>query len=255
MKVNFDKEGFIRELLINKKNVIFPWGIETADSKGFFSLNEEGVRQKIISKNFHLKNKRLVGKIKARLPFSLWELKIDESFNKKIIRKHELTCKENCQFNDFVSRFVFRKEFVKEVEIAGKKLIHRDTRFKYEYPVKSVKVSLKGGGKIIINLKKYKTIKFLEPTIYVRDLKDRWIVHIRLFPKNPEIKQIKITRKSFNKALPQRFSDLILRSKRIKEFLWYRGRTKRFSPINAMGLVLAKKGDVLMLETEVRYVP
>ena len=91
--------------------------------------------------------------------------------------------------------------------------------------------------------------------MYARDIKNEWVVHARLFPINPGTRQIKILRKWYDKAIPKKTSDFLLSIKPLHDFLWYRGEKKGYFPISAYGLVLGKKGDILSLETEVKYTP
>lgn len=251
MNAIFSNKGYIKELNINNQNIILPWGVETSDSSGFFTLNEEGCRQKIVKKDSRISKNSISIIIEARLPHSHWELNIDESIrDKSITRINRLTCLEDCQFNDFVSRFRFKKEFVKSIEIANKKLIHKDSNIYNQYPVKKVVVNLVSGKKIEIKIKSYKTIQGLEPVIYARDSGNEWVIHARLFPKDPKIKQIKILRQWYNRAIPQWISNILLKIKPIYNFLWYRGERKGYFPIGAYGLVKGKKGDILELKME-----
>ena len=252
MKTQFSKEGYIEKFFIDKKNIIYPWGIETSDSAGFFSLNENSCRQKVLSKKIKIKNKMLSGEIESKLPHSHWKLIIDEKISEnKIQRNNRLVCLDDCEFNDFVSRFRFQKEFINSVEIAGKKLFHKSSNIYYQFPTKKVILNLNSGKKIMIELKSYKTIPGLEPVIYARDFGEEWIIHARLFPKSPKIKQIKILRDWYNKAIPQYISNILLKIKPLYSFLWYRGERKGYFPIGAYGLVKGKKGDILELVSEI----
>lgn len=253
MKIGFSKNGFIDSLKIRKKNIILPWGIETSDSSGFFTLNEKGCREKIISKEIVKKNNQISGEVTIKLPHSLWALSIKESFKKnEIIRLNKLTCLENSEFNDFVSRFRIKKEFVESVDIAGKKLFHNSSNIYHQYPVKKVILNLISGEKIILKIISYKTIKDLIPVMYARDSGNEWVIHARLFPKNPKIKQIKILRTWYNKAIPQWMSNVLLKIKPFHNFLWYRGERRGYFPIGAYGLVKGNKGDVLELVTSLK---
>jgi len=253
MKPVFSKKGYVEKIYLGRNNIILPWGIETSDSKGFFTLNKKGCREKIIKEEIKKNNDSILGFIKAELPNSKWRININEKyFKKKILRKNKLTCLSNCEFNDFVSRFRFKKEFIKSVEISGKKLFHKNSNIYYQFPVKEVIINLVNGQKLKIKINSVKTIEGLVPVMYVRDSLNEWVIHARLFPKNPKIKQIKILRSWYNKAIPQGISNLLLSIKPIYNFLWYRGERKGYFPIGAYGLVKGKRGDVLELETEVR---
>lgn len=253
MKAKFSKKGYLEKFYFKKENIILPWGVETSDSSGFFTLNEKGCRQRIIKKNLGVSEKSIKGFLEVELPHSHWKLEISEQFNQnKIKRKNTLLCLEDSEFNDFVSRFRFKKEFIKSVEIAEKKLFHKNSNIYYQFPVKEVLLNLKNKKRISIKINSYKTIHGLVPIMYARDSGDEWVVHARLFPANPDKKQIKILRDWYNKAIPQGISDVLLSIKPIYNFLWYRGERKGYFPIGAYGLVKAKKGDVLELITEVK---
>jgi len=257
MEIKFSKEGFLEELKINKENIINSWGIETSDSSGFFSLNEKGCRQKIIEKKFQKTKNKIKGHIETKLPFSHWKIYVEE-FQKtknKIIRKNKLVCLEDSEFSDFVSRFRFKKDFIKNVEIGNKKLTHKKSNIYYQHPVKKVVLNLKSGGRIQIELNNFKTIGELKPVLYARDFKEEWIIHVRLFPVNPKIKQIRICRSWYNKAIPKKIAKPFLAILPLRKFLWYRGEKKGGFPLGAYGLVLGKKGEILNLETEFTYFP
>ena len=157
MKTKFSKNGFVEELTLKDINIISPWGIETSDSAGFFSLNEKGCRQEIINKQFILSKNSLLGEIEVKLPKSHWKLEINESYTKTTIsRSNKLVCLEDSEFNDFVSRFRFKKEFIDYVEINGERLIHKNSNLYYQYPVRDIKINLL--IKLLLVLNHYKIL-------------------------------------------------------------------------------------------------
>lgn len=254
MRVVFSEDGFLEKLVVNGENIVLPWGVEASDSGGFFSLNEQSNKTRIVVRKLSLQESGVKGFLKVKLPFSYWQLFIEEKYVKnRILRKNMLVCLEDSQFNDFVSRFRFKKNFIRSVEINGSELVHSDSRIYYQHPVDHVVLNLVSGGKIVIRIKSFKTVKGLVPMMYARDVLDEWVIHARLFPSNPDIEQIRILRSWYDKAIPQWISNCLLAIKPLRNFLWYKSERDGYFPISAYGLVLSKKGDSLGFETEVKF--
>jgi hypothetical protein len=182
-----------------------------------------------------------------------WKLDITEELkDDRIIRDHQLITLEDSWFMDFVSRFQFKKEFFDKVIIGNRELIHRNTNLYYQYPVDEVELSGKDLD-IIIKAKETITIEKFKLNMYARDYPGLWIIHARLMPKKWDNEIIKICCSWYNRAIPQRISDALLSSRRIKNFLWYRGERKQPGfPLNAYAVVKLNKGEKLQLKTEVK---
>ena len=74
------EQGVIRELLVDGDNIIRPWGVETADSSGFFSLeNSVGYRHLREFEAFHADDKQSDSELVVRMPEGRWRLHLNES--------------------------------------------------------------------------------------------------------------------------------------------------------------------------------
>lgn len=254
MKVKFSKKGNIEKLIINNKNIIYPWGFESSDSAGFFSVTAKGWRCSVISKKVRSNNILNIATYHVKLPFSEWILYIKEKIiGNKIIRNHTIKCLENSEFNDVVSRFRFKSKYVEWVKLGTKKIFHRNSRLYHQHPVNSIIIKTNMGYLISIKIKKYNSDNQLQPVMYARDISKEWVIHARLFPKKPKLYQIKICKKWYNKAIPQNISNFLLKNGVIKNFLLYRAERKTPGfPINVYGLAKYKEGSTLNLVTETK---
>lgn len=251
------EKNVISKLYVNSKNIIYPWGFETADSSAFYSLEDGfGYRYKIITQDIEFSDKHYKAKIVTKMKEGKWELNIDDriSNNKTIERKVEAITLEDSFFMDFVMRFRFKKEFIEYVKVADKVYYHNNTNVYYQYPVD--KIFLKG-KEFDIDLTVEDSIvpDKMQPVIYVRDNLDEWIVHIRMIPKEWDKEVIKIcTRWAGTRPLPQKLSNILLKWKWLREQLWYRGERnpykcrlfRRFINPCAFGMVKIEKDSKLM---------
>lgn len=249
-------KNVISELYYDSVNLIKPWGIETADSSAFFSL-EKGVgwRNTRYFEKYEVSDDQYKANVVCGMKEGMWELNVDDCICKNgVIRKaHAVTHKDSI-FMDFVMRFRFKKEFIEYAEIAGEKYIHRNTNVYYQYPVDMVFLQGKGFGIRISVLDKIVSEKMM-PVMYVRDHCDEWVVHIRMIPKSWDKEVIKIcTSWAGTRPLPQLISQPLLAIKSLKKALWYRGErapfenrfVRRFLNPAAFAMVRLPKGSSLM---------
>ncbi|WP_312518527.1 hypothetical protein [Anaerospora sp.] len=216
----------ISELYVNGTNIIYPWGFETADSSAFFSL-EAGVgwRHQCLKEFYDSSLDHFTANIVTQMKEGKWELNIAdkiESLN-QVTRFVEAQCHEESIFMDFVMRFRFKKEHFEFAQISGKKIYHKASNVYHQYPVNVVVLS---GNQFDIKIKimDSKVPSQMEPVMYVRDSDNEWVVHVRMLPKIYEKEVIKIcTRWARTRPLPQPLSNLILKNKKLRNFLWYRG--------------------------------
>ena len=106
------EDGIIKELIFDNKNIVKPWGFETADSSAFFSLEKNfGYRYKIISNSSYSNSNINEGTLHVKMKEGSWFLDYkDEIINKNIIKRvYKLTCLEDTFFMDFVTRFRFNR--------------------------------------------------------------------------------------------------------------------------------------------------
>lgn len=263
LKWKIDK-NVIAELYYNGQNIIKPWGFETADSSAFFSLEDGfGYRYKVLEELYEHNDNGFKANLVTQMKEGKWKLNIDDKIEENtIIRKVEAVTLEDTIFMDFVMRFRFKKEFIEYVQIADKTYYHNDTNLYYQYPVD--KVFLKGKGfDIKISVVDKIVPTKMEPVMYVRDNKDEWVVHIRMFPKEWDKEVIKICKNwAKTRPLPQFLSQGILKNKKIKNMLWYSGENnpiknrvlrKLFNPA-AFAMVQVPKGNKLMWNVKMEIV-
>jgi hypothetical protein len=256
------ENGVISKLFVQGENIINPWGFETADSSAFFSL-EEGVgwRYQLLEKQINYDNKKFIANLEIKMKEGRWKLFIrDEIENENLlIRYVEAECLEDTVFMDFVMRFRFKKSFIDYALISNKKIYHNNTNIYYQYPVDNV--LLKGSKfDVKINIVDSLVPLKMKPVMYVRDNHGEWVVHVRMIPKKADKEVIKIcTKWASTRPLPQLLSNMLLKSPKLKKFLWYRGEfapfnsnilLKLFNP-SAFPMVKIEKGSKLMWKVKV----
>ncbi len=246
----------VSEVYLDGHNIINPWGIETADSSAFFSLEEGvGYRHRVIHEKYISDNKNYYANLIVEMYEGKWELNVNDRIidDNMISRKAEILCLEDSFFMDFALRFRFKREFIEYAEIGGNKYYHENSNIYCQYPERSV--FLKGKGfNLTIDVKDLVTAEKMNPVMYVRNRTDEWIVHARMLPKEWDKEVIKLCNPWYRtRPLPQRVSDLLLRSTSIKDSLWYRGEVSpyksklmRFICPSAFPMTKLKKGEKLM---------
>jgi hypothetical protein len=254
------KKNVITEIVLDGNNLINPWGIETADSFAFFSLEEGiGYRYHVIEEKFNAGEKEYTSLSHVKMREGEWKLNTkDELEGNKIIRTAELLCVEDSIFMDFVVRFRFKKEHFNEAQINGKKIIHTKSNVYHQYEVDKAQLT---GADYQVNVRTtYSDCagKF-RPHLYVRDHQDEWVIHARMIPNSSHKNVIKLCSRYFKTMpLPQFITNFILLSDKLKSYLWYRSEhlpyknriMKFFSP-NAFPMIKLQKGQSLKWRVEV----
>jgi hypothetical protein len=263
LKWKIDKNVIFR-LYYKNKNIINPWGIETADSSAFFSLEDGvGYRYEIEKEDYQIDDRSYKAGLTTQMKEGVWKLNIDDKLEENsVIRRVEVTTLEDSMFMDFVMRFRFKKELIEYAQIDNKIYYHNNTNIYHQYPVDSVYLQAKGFGINISVLDKI-VPNTMEPVMYVRDNKDEWIVHVRMVPKEWDKEVIKIcTAWAATRPLPQFISKPLLAIKYVKNALWYRGERapfkniviRRFLNPAAFGMVKVPKGSNLMWHVKMEIV-
>jgi hypothetical protein len=219
--------SFFHEIINMWKN---KWGIEFADARSFFTLKETGqfIAQKTIvetqadtsffsSRNIQLTNGTGV-------------LTIEEQVTSQgIFRAHTFEAQTETLLLDFVSRFVFPKEWFERAMIHGQTIVHEDQNIYYQFPLDAegdqIQFEGKDGGVLIRVLKHSAPISFV-PHIYVRDEPGYWIAHIRFLPCSDKTIVTKLNYSFYNKAIPAIWNRLLLACG-MKRVLLYRGEKKQ----------------------------
>lgn len=246
----------ISELFFNNENVINPWGIETADSSAFFSLEEgKGWRYQILKEDYLLNDKQYRAELITRMKEGLWSLEIKDNISEPncVARKARLNCLEDSFFMDFVMRFRFKKEFIQYAEIAGKRYYHHDTNIYYQYPAEAV--FLKGRDfDVTISVIDKKVPDKMRCYMYVRDRADEWVVHARMLPCQWDKEVLKLCNVwAGTRPLPQVLTNIILKSEKARKRLWYRSESApyknkilRLINPNVFPMVRIGKGEELV---------
>jgi hypothetical protein len=259
------EKNVISKLYVNNKNIIYPWGFETADSSAFYSLEDGfGYRYKTLKQNIKFNDKQYKAEIITNMKEGKWKLNIDDKIidDKIIERRVESITLENSFFMDFVMRFRFKKEFIEYAKIDNKIIYHKNTNIYYQYSVEEV--FLKGKEfDIKIGIIDKIVPEKMQPVMYVRDNNDEWVVHVRMIPKKCDKEVIKIcTRWAGTRPLPQKLSNVLLKWKWLRKQLWYRGEKqpykcrlfRKFINPCAFGMVKIKKGSKLMWKAKLEII-
>lgn len=250
----------VSSLTFQGKQLILPWGVETADSSAFFSMEEGiGYRHEIIAKEeIRTKSSRKT-RIQCRMQEGRWSLEVDERIEgDTIVRRAWLTCLEDTWFLDFVLRFRFLKEHLSTAIIDGKRIPHLDSNIYHQHPVDHVELRGADLGASLHVVDKTHPAS-MTPLMYARDRGDEWIVHARFLPQAGR-EVIKICNGwAGTRPLPDTMSRLFLRFGLVRRSLLYKSERKparsllnRILNLNAYHLVKLERGQELGWEVETR---
>lgn len=247
-------EAVISNIQLEGKNIIRPWGIETADSSAFFSLEPEvGYRYSVNSSNIQTSENSNSYDMKVNMPDGMWHLSGSDILDdNQIIRTCSLTCMEDTKLMDFVVRYRFRKSVFDYSIINGQQIYHNGDNIYHQYKTNHMKLI---GPEFNVEIKVLDSVSptELEPQMYVRDHPDEWTVHARMFPINWDKEIIKLCNSwAGTRPLPGQLTKLLLKSDSLREFLWYRNekrpyknRILRFINPNAFALPEITQGQEL----------
>lgn len=221
----------ISALDFNGSNLIFPWGIEFADSSSFYSLQEGiGLRYREFEKSIHFDQRSYRMDTRIEMCEGKWQLQLDDKIidDQTILRSAVATCLEDAYLMDFVLRFRFNNQYFQRGTIAGRSYTHQNTNVYYQFPTDSVSLD---GEKYAVGIKllDYQAPMNFSPYLYLRDHFDEWVVHARLLPDLPEKTVIKLCNPWYDtKPLPQAVSNALLRIPGLKNALMYRCERKPY---------------------------
>lgn len=248
------KNNVLSTLIVDGDNIINPWGVETADSWAFFSLEKNiGYRYTSSNQKFEKGENYYRTFQEITMKEGRWSLETEDLIiGRKIRRTATLRCLEDSVFMDFVVRFRFKSSFFPVAEIYGKEFCHKSSNIYHQFLAK--KASLRGfEKKIEIKIIEADCAEKFTPNMYVRDHQEEWVVHARMIPKDSDKVVVKLCSKYFKTSpLPNWLSWVLLKIPKLKEYLWYRSEhspyknklAKIFSP-NAFPMVVLNKGAVL----------
>ena len=251
------ESGILTEMYspLFKGNMIHPWGMETADSDAFFSLDTSvGYRYDILAHAHNADEKVNENLFQVKMKEGQWQLKCQDKITTEdcIERSAELTALDDTVLMDFVLRFRFLKDNFSQAMIDDKIINHENSNRYHQYSVREVKL-LGALGSVCISIDEQICTQNFLPQMYVRDRGDEWIIHARMMPVKPHKTVIKLCSRWFRtKALPQFLTNVLLSSGLIRDQLLYRNERNpytalvaRFFNPNAFHMGLLKKGEKL----------
>lgn len=253
-------KNVIYELNYNGTNIINPWGVETADSSAFFSLEEGyGYLYSVNDEVYDISENQYHFYTDVNMVEGRWVLEGKEILNpNSIFRNISLTCIQDSFFMDFVMRFRIKKEFVNYAIINDRKIYHTNSNTYYQYETDNVVLN---GEKfdVIVSCNNVLKPPSMKLVMYVRDARDEWVVHIRLLPKIWDKEVIKLCNNWYNtQSIPRILSKSILINKSFKEYLWYHNekspyKSKLMKLINPNAFPMTKLSKGTKLEIAAKF--
>ena len=255
----------LRELSLDGRNIIRPWGVEFADSSAFYSLEDGfGYRYELLE---HQESTgpsfRKIFQV-VRMREGLVSVALTETLTgpRKFCSTCTLTCLENTTLMDFVLRYRFLASRFPRGYIAGRALSFVGSNVYHQYSVDSAAI---GNSEYSIRVEVVDSTvpSSMKGHMYLRDSDDTWVLHVRMLPVAWNKEVIKLCSRWFGtRPLPQWVSAPLLRTPRVKEALWYRGERHPwrnrvaciFSP-NAFPMARLRKNEILRWETACRIEP
>ncbi|MBB6091256.1 hypothetical protein HNQ60_000102 [Povalibacter uvarum] len=246
--------GVIAELHHAGRNLIRPWGIETADSSGFFSLEPGiGYRHEREVEEYEGDHTRSASRHVVRMPEGYWSLRTAARVEGTVLhRQATLHSLEDTILMDFVMRFRFRREFFSTAQIAGKTIQHRRSDVYHQYAVRSARLDGPEMS-VVIEIENASCGRVMQPMLYVRDHADEWVVHARMLPSEHRKEVIKVCNGwAGTRSLPSWMSGPILAVPGLRTFLRYRNERKPYPRIigrlfnpNAFPMAMLSGGESL----------
>jgi glycosyltransferase involved in cell wall biosynthesis len=258
------KNNVVSEVYFDGENIINPWGVETADSSAFFSLEENvGYLYAVNKEEYKASETNYSYSIDNTMVEGKWTINGVESIEEKnILRNLTLLCNEDSYFMDFVMRYRVRKKFVDYAVINDEKIYHKNSNKYFQYECKQVQLV---GGNFDINItcENIKIPDSMKQVMYVRDAKNEWIIHIRFLPKTWNKEVIKLCNSWYNtQTIPQYISNIVLKNKTLRKKLWYHNEVSpyesklmKFINPNAFPMLQLKKGTQLEINSSFEVIP
>jgi hypothetical protein len=247
----------------NYDNIIHPWGVETADSSSFFSMQKGvGWRYTECKKTIDFDEESYHAVAHCKMTEGEWEI-CDKAMciksSDKLVRKLSLKTYRDSIFMDFVMRFRFSKDIFDVAKIGNLALSHNNTNVYYQLETSKVELQSKEGFNLHIDVKEVKSSNAFKQVAYVRDAPGEWVVHIRLLPQAVYKEVIKIcTSWADTRPLPLWISKPLLSLPFLKKYLWYKSELnpyrsrlmKKYLNFNAYPMTWLAKNSEIRLQTE-----
>ncbi len=247
-----------------RENLIFPWSIECSDSFSFMSLgNRRGYRYEEslykVKRDEHLHK----GTLEVEMQEGRWKLDFSDlkGQENEIIREANILALEESSLADFALDFRFKKEFFPFAQIGSKDFEHQNKNICHQSQEQQVLLHGKG-CRVLVQIEESHCPHGFAPWMYIKDAVDEWIVHARFLPIDPTAKGVIQfgCRNCRPISLPQFISAWLLRSSKLKKFLWYRSERSPHSPfwgkmfyVTAVGISPVKKGQKMYWKAKVKY--
>lgn len=248
-----DKEGYLKSLCVNGKNILTKWGIEFSDGDRFFIQNQQShAPHEIISTT--IEKNRTRSTLLVHLSKSTLRIEVDETFSpKKIIRRYTIFPLQDTHFMDISISQAFERNAFEHVEMNGLVLPFDGIERNHQFEVNHARlVGKEFDVEIDFDIPHNRT--GLIPTIYSRSgNRFGWAIHSRLFPKSIAKKAIMWCNAAWNKRVP--FSDVLSKIDPLVNYLWYVGEKpelakRRTFGFASFGLALAPKNTPIeMVQT------
>lgn len=248
------ENNVISSLSFEGMDLINPWGVETADSWAFYSMEKNiGYRYQELAFTRDLSDAKYTTSQHIKMKEGEWKLSTtDEIIDHSVIRTAELVCVEDSILMDFVVRFRFKKKYFNQAMIADQKIPHTMSNVYHQYVTNEA--TLEGENlKLTVNIIGSETSGRFTPHLYVRDHQDEWVVHARMIPNSSDKDVIKLCSKYFaTSPLPNIMTKSFLSFSNVKDYLWYhsehspyKNRLMKFFSPNAFPMIRLKKGQSL----------
>lgn len=256
------KCGVLSDLMIGGKNVIEPWGVEFADSYSFFSLeNGVGYRYEVLEKYEVMfdTGRTVIQTVRMREGLVKFEIKEWLEDPVSIRRSLRLTCLEKTNLMDFVLRFRFKQAYFEEGLIDGKAFNYDNSHVYHQYPVDFAEV-MNTQYRISVNIIKKLVPPNMKSVMYLKSADGSWVIHARMLPCIWNKEVIKLCSRFFKtQPISQYLSNIFLKSRKLRESLWYRGESnpyrgrvaQLFSP-NAYPIAQMLKGTEILYDIRCR---
>jgi len=259
------KNKVLQQLSVNGQNVIFPWGVEFADSSAFYSLEDGiGYRYELVEHQVSIDSLSYKVNQIVRMREGLVRLKLEETLTspRELRRICTLTCLEDTTLMDFVMRYRFQHSSFPMGYIGGRELLFTGSNIYHQYKVNVASVG-NSDFSISVKIAEKSVPSCMTGKMYLRDCDNAWILHARMLPISWDKEVIKLCSKWFGtRPLPQWVSVPLLKILLIRKALWYRGERlpyrnwfiSLFAP-NAFPMLTLNKGEVLRWDIICRIEP
>lgn len=253
----FGQYGSVEKLYVDKEQIARPWGIETADTISFFSLETGGWHTQVLQKSRPInKTNQHKTLFTVQMKEGSWQGDINEFIeNDSLIRQFDYRALTNCWAMDIVMRFAFKKEVVQFAKVGGQHIEWDGADFYHQFQTDHVDLQLKNCV-IRIAAQNLQFSPKWKPVMYVRcsPSEKAWIVHLRLLPiiGDKEIFKIRLIGNKHTHA-PKFITRLIVSLPKVANHLRYAGEFKRanFGRLNIYPLVKIHKDEKFHLEANI----